>query len=236
MPIRYLWKLMLGLVVVFIIGGCSTNADGNSNANNGAAGSEGPTISIRVGDIELLTKPSDRSLSGSYRNGITIMELLKGSNIATFAEDNSSILSVKDFSLESGMIWELQMDGLIMGNADWNNTVGYDSQLVFTAKSKDHQEPLQTVMMTLNGGSVEVDLHHSYIMLFKEDLTVRDLLKSCGMVQLDDGSRNVLSVNDYTPLSNEVWKLKVNGKQLLDNGMDMKLMPHDVLEIVLTLR
>jgi hypothetical protein len=236
MPIRYLWKLMLGLVVVFIIGGCSTNADGNSNANNGAAGSEGPTISIRVGDNELLTKPSDRSLSGSYRNGITIMELLKGSNIATFAEDNSSILSVKDFSLESGMIWELQMDGLIMGNADWNNTVGYDSQLVFTAKSKDHQEPLQTVMMTLNGGSVEVDLHHSYIMLFKEDLTVRDLLKSCGMVQLDDGSRNVLSVNDYTPLSNEVWKLKVNGKQLLDNGMDMKLMPHDVLEIVLTLR
>ncbi|KTD86968.1 hypothetical protein [Paenibacillus etheri] len=236
MPIRYLWKLMLGLVVVFIIGGCSTNADGNSNANNGAAGSEGPTISIRVGDNELLVKPSDRSLSGSYRNGITIMELLKGSNIATFAEDNSSILSVKDFSLESGMIWELQMDGLIMGNADWNNTVGYDSQLVFTAKPKDHQEPLQTVMMTLNGGSVEVDLHHSYIMLFKEDLTVRDLLKSCGMVQLDDGSRNVLSVNDYTPLSNEVWKLKVNGKQLLDNGMDMKLMPHDVLEIVLTLR
>jgi hypothetical protein len=236
MPIRYLWKLMLGLVVVFIIGGCSTNADGNSNANNGAAGSEGPTISIRVGDIELLTKPSDRSLSGSYRNGITIMELLKGSNIATFAEDNSSILSVKDFSLESGMIWELQMDGLIMGNTDWNYTVGYDSQLVFTAKLKDHQEPLQTVMMTLNGGSVEVELHHSYIMLFKEDLTVRDLLKSCGMVQLDDGSRNVLSVNDYTPLSNEVWKLKVNGKQLLDNGMDMKLMPHDVLEIVLTLR
>lgn len=236
MPIRYLWKLMLGLVVVFIIGGCSTNADGNSNANNGAAGSEGPAISIRVGDNELLTKPSDRSLSGNYRNGITIMELLKGSNIATFAEDNSNILSVKDFSLESGMIWELQMDGLIMGNADWNNTVGYDSQLVFTAKSKDHQEPLQTVMMTLNGGSVEVDLHHSYIMLFKEDLTVRDLLKSCSKVQLDDGSRILLSVNDYTPLSNEVWKLKVNGKQLLDNGMDMKLMPHDVLEILLTLR
>lgn len=236
MPIRSLWKLMLGLVIVFIIGGCSTNTDGNSNANNGVAGSEGPTISIRVGDNELLTKPSDRLLSGSYRNGISIMELLKGSNIATFAEGNSSILSVKDVSLESGMVWELQMDGLIIGNADWNKTLGYDSQLVFTAKSKDHQEPLQTVMMTLNGGSVEADLQHSYIMLFKEDLTVRDLLKSCGVVQLDDGSRSVLSVNDYTPLSNELWKLKVNGKQLLDNGMDMKLMPHDVLEILLTLR
>ncbi|WP_313638819.1 hypothetical protein [Paenibacillus sp.] len=236
MPIRYLWKLMLGLVIVFIIGGCSTNTNGNSNANNSAAESEGPIISIRVGDNELLTKPSERSLSGSYRNGITIMELLKGSNIATFAEDNSSILSVKNFSLGPEMIWELEMDGGIIGNADWNNIVGYDSQLIFHAKSKDHQEPLQTLMLTLNGGSVEVDLHHSYIMLFKEDLTVRDLLKSCRMVQLTDDSRMVLSVNDYTPLSNEVWKLKLNGKQLLDNGMDMKLMPHDELEILLTLR
>ncbi|MBY3617920.1 hypothetical protein HGO21_00010 [Acinetobacter sp. CUI P1] len=236
MPIRSLWKLMLGLVIVFIIGGCSTNNDGNSNANNGAVGSEGPTISIRVGDNELLTKPADRSLSGSYRNGISIMELLKGSNIATFAEDNSSILSVKDFSLESGMVWELQMGGQLIGNADWNNTVGYDSQLVFTAKSKDHQAPLQTVRLTLNGGSVEVDLHHTYIMLFKEDLTVRDLLKSCSSVQLADDNKKVLSVDDYTPLSNEEWKLKVNGKQLLDDGMDMKLRAQDELEILLTLR
>lgn len=235
MPTRYLWKLMLGLVIVFIIGGCSTHTDGNSNANNDAAESEGPTISVRVGDNELLTKPLDRSLSGGYRNGITIMELLKGSNIATFAEDNSSILSVKNFSLGPEMIWELKMDGVIIGNADWNNTVGYDSQLVFTTKSKDHQK-LQTVMLTLNGGSVEVDLHQSYIMLFKEDLTVRDLLKSRSMVQLAEDNKKVLSVNDYTPLSNEEWKLKVNGKQLLDDGMDMKLRPHDELEILLTLR
>lgn len=46
----------------------------------------------------------------------------------------------------------------------------------------------------------------------------------------------MLSVDDYTPLSNEEWKLKVNGKQLLDDGMDMKLRAHDELEILLTLR
>ena len=134
------------------------------------------------------------------------------------------------------MVWELQMGGQIIGNADWNNTVGYDSQLVFTAKSKDHQAPLQTVRLTLNGGSVEVDLHHTYIMLFEEDLTVRDLLKSCSSVQLADDNKKVLSVDDYTPLSNEEWKLKVNGKQLLDDGMDMKLRAQDELEILLTLR
>lgn len=236
MPTRYLCRLMLGLVIIFIIGGCSSLTEGNSVANNSTAESIGPTISIRVGDNELLTKPSDNTLSGSYRTGITVLELLKGSDIATFAEDNSSILSVKNFSLGPEMVWELRMDGVIIGNADWNTVVGYDSHLVFTAKSKAHQEPLQTVMLTLNGGSVQLDLHHSYIMLFKEDLTVRDLLKSCSMVQLAEGNKKIISVNDYTPLSSEVWKLKVNGKQLLDNGMDMNLRPHDVLEIVLTLR
>ncbi|WP_339319658.1 hypothetical protein [Paenibacillus sp. FSL R10-2734] len=236
MPRQNLWRLMQGLVFVFIIVGCSSLTDDNSDANNVAAGSEGPTISIRVGDNELLTSPSDRTLSGSYRTGITILELLKGSDIATFAEDNSSILSVNNFSLESGMTWELQMDGLIIGNADWNNTVRYDSQLVFTAKLKNHQEPLQTVMLTLNGGSVEVDLHHSYIMLYKEDFSVSDLLKSSSAVQLSENNREVLSVDDYTPLSNEEWKLKVNGKQLLDSGMDMKFKSQDVLEILLNLR
>ncbi|MNO40018.1 hypothetical protein D3C76_301580 [compost metagenome] len=235
MTLRYLWKLMLGLVIVFIIGGCSTKTDG-SNARNDAVEMDGPTISIKVGDHELLTKPTDRSLSGNYRKGITIMELLKGSNIATLAEDNSSILSIKNFSLGPGMDWELEMDGIIVGSADWNHIVGYDSQLVFTAKSKTNETPLQTVTLILNGGSVEVDLHYTYIMLFKEDLTVRDLLKSCSMVQFADDNKKVLSVNDYTPLSNEEWKLKVNGKQLLDDGMDMKLRPQDVLEVLLTLR
>jgi hypothetical protein len=226
---------MLGLVIVFIIGGCSTQTDG-SNARNDAVKIDGPTISIKVGDHELLTKPTDRSLSGSYRKGITIMELLKVSNIATLAEDNSSILSIKNFSLGPGMAWELEMDGIIIGNADWDHVVGYGSQLVFTAKSKTNETPLQTVTLILNGGSVEVDLHYSYIMLFKEDLTVRDLLKSCSRVQFADDNKKVLSVNDYTPLSNEEWKLKVNGKQLLDDGMDMKLRPQDVLEVLLTLR
>jgi hypothetical protein len=226
---------MLGLVIVFIIGGCSTQTDGSSNARDNEV-SDGPTISIRVGDHEQLTKPTDRSLSGSYRKGITIMELLKGSNIATFTEDNSSILSVKNFSLGPGMAWELEMDGIMIGHADWDHIVGYDSQLVFTAKSKTNETPLQTVTLTLNGGSVEVDLHYSYILLFKEDLTVRELLKSCSRVQFTDDNKKVLSVNDYTPLSNEEWKLKVNGKQLLEDGMDMKLRPQDALEILLTLR
>jgi hypothetical protein len=236
MPTKYLWKLLLGLVIVSIIGGCTSLTEGKSEANNGVEASEGPTLSLIIGGHELLTRPTDTLLSGSYRKGITILELLRGSDIATFAEGSHSILSVRDFSLAPELEWELKVDGKTIGDENWDSKVGHDSHLVFTAKSGTHPEPLQTVMMTVDGRSEQVDINHSYVVLFTEDLSVRSLLKSCNQVQLTEDNRKVLSVNDYIPLSNEVWKLKVNGKQLLDSGMDMKLSPQDELEIVLTSR
>lgn len=236
MPTKYLWRLLLGVVMIFIIGGCSSLTSAVSEVNQDAASSDGPTLSLIVGGNEMLTGSSDNQLNESYRKGITILELLKGSGMATFSGDNSSILSVKDISLAPEMEWELQMNGETIGAADFDRAVGYDSNLVITEKSKTHQDPLQTVMLTVNGGSEQVDLYHSYVELFTEDLTVRGLLKKSSVVQLTEDNKKVLSINDYTPLSNQVWKLKVNGKLLLDNGMDMKLRPQDELEILLTVR
>lgn len=84
MPTKYMWRLLLGLVIVFIIGGCSTLADINNEGNNGLAGSDGPTLSLIVAGNDLLTNPLDKQLSESYRKGITIFDLLKGSGKATF--------------------------------------------------------------------------------------------------------------------------------------------------------
>ncbi|MEK4994217.1 hypothetical protein BK125_16305 [Paenibacillus odorifer] len=236
MPTKYMWRLLLGLVIVFIIGGCSTLADINNEGNNGLAGSDGPTLSLIVAGNDLLTNPLDKQLSESYRKGITIFDLLKGSGKATFSEDNTSILTVNNISLGPGMNWELQMDGETIGSEDWGRTVGHESKLVITAMSKEQEEPLQIVLLTVNGGSEQVNLNHSYVMGFTEDLTVRGLLKNSSVVQLTEDNKKVLSIGDYTPLSNEVWKMKVNGKQLLENGMDMKLRVQDELEILLAIR
>ncbi|MNL51395.1 hypothetical protein D3C87_1744910 [compost metagenome] len=71
---------------------------------------------------------------------------------------------------------------------------------------------------------------------YSEDLSVRGVLKSSGMVVLAEDNKTVISIMDYKPLSNEAWTLKVNGKQLLDSGIDMKLRPQDTLEVALVLR
>lgn len=84
MPTKYMWRLLLGLVIVFIIGGCSTLADVNNEGNNGLAGSDEYTLSLIVAGNDLLTNPLDKQLSESYRKGITIFDLLKGSGKVPF--------------------------------------------------------------------------------------------------------------------------------------------------------
>lgn len=71
---------------------------------------------------------------------------------------------------------------------------------------------------------------------FTEDLSVKLLMKNSGMVRLAEDNRTLLNVMEYTPLSNEEWRLRVNDKALLSNGVDMKLKPQDMLEIALVLR
>lgn len=71
---------------------------------------------------------------------------------------------------------------------------------------------------------------------FMQDMSVKGLLQNSGMVQLAEDNRTVLTVMEYTPLSSEEWRLKVNDKGLLGNGVDMKLSPQDKLEISLVLK
>ncbi len=234
MPTKHFGRL-LGLIIILIISGCSSVIDSKNEGNRSSSSSEGPTITIIASGRELV-KNSDRLLSESYRKGMTIRDLLKTSGIVRLTEEGTGILSISGISLGPDMEWELQLDGNSIKDLSVDTSVNHDSKIVITAKSTDGEEALQSVILTVNGGNRQVELTHSYVILFTEDLTVRSLLRSFDKVQLSEDNKNIVSVNDYKPFSNEVWKLKVNGKQLLENGMDMKLRSQDEVEIVLTLR
>lgn len=45
------------------------------------------------------------------------------------------------------------------------------------------------MLLTVNGGSEQVNLNHSYVMGFTEDLTVRGLLKNSSVVQLTEDNK-----------------------------------------------
>ncbi|MNW66890.1 hypothetical protein D3C74_454050 [compost metagenome] len=108
--------------------------------------------------------------------------------------------------------------------------------MVISAKAAAQNTPFQPVILTVNGGSEQPALTHSYVQPFTENLSVRALLMSSGIVQLAENNKTVLTVKEYKPLTNEEWKLELNDKTLLDNGIDMKLRIQDELELSLVLR
>lgn len=233
MSVKLMWRVCLGLILIIIAGGCSA-FNSNLEGDNAAAGAAQPAFTLRVGDNDL-TGSSGRQLSDAYKQGVTMQELLENSGLVTFAEDGSTLLTVNKVSLGQDMVWEIQLNGKVL--TDLQGSVNREDNIVITAKAAAVQnEPFQPVILTVNGGSEQPELTHSYVLPFTEDLSVRGLLKSSGIVQLADNNKTVLAVNEYKPLTSEEWKLKLNDKSLLDSGIDMKLRMQDELELSLVLR
>ncbi|WP_054941535.1 hypothetical protein [Paenibacillus ihuae] len=232
MSVKLMWRVYLGLIFIVIAGGCSALTS-NPEGNIADAGATQPGFSLKVGDNDL-TGSSGRQLSDAYKQEITMQELLRNSGLVTFAEDGSTLLTVNKVSLAKDMEWEIQLNDKVI--TDLNTRVKLEDKMVISAKAAAQNTPFQPVILTVNGGSEQPALTHSYVLPFTENLSVRALLMSSGIIQLAENNKTVLTVKEYKPLTNEGWKLKLNDKTLLDSGIDMKLRIQDELELSLVLR
>ncbi|WP_249899787.1 hypothetical protein [Paenibacillus sp. PK3_47] len=227
----FLLRIWLGFIIIATAGGCS--AFNSETADEHAAAAAGPAFSLVIGDNDL-TGSAGRQLSEAYIQGITLGELLESSGVAEFSEDGERMVTVNGVSLSPEMVWEIQAGGKTVTN--WNSVIMRDQTIVISAKRTEGKDPLQPVILKVSGGSGQPELTHAYVYSFADELTVRSLLKSSGIVGLSENNKRILTVNDYSPLTSEEWKLKVNDKGLLSTGIDMKLRPQDTLELSLVLR
>ncbi|AIQ48389.1 hypothetical protein R70723_22570 [Paenibacillus sp. FSL R7-0273] len=232
MQVKLLWRVCLGLLLIGIAGGCDA-LNGKPEVNsNAAANAVQPIFAVKVGDADF-TGSAGRQISDAYQPETTIKGLLAASGLVTFAGDGKSLETVNQISLSPGMAWQIQLNG--KKAADLNAVVKREDTILITAEPLQDAE-FQPVILTVNGGSSQPELTHSYVMPYTEDLTVRGMLKSSGLAHLAENNKTLLAVKEYKPLSNEEWKLKLNDKTLLDSGIDMKLRIQDKLEISLVLR
>lgn len=221
-------RLLLCLVFLVPAGGCSLGA-GNAGSSNGG---NGIALSVLVGERELAGS-SARLLNEAYVDGISLLELFKKSGVAEFSADGT-LTEVNRILLGPGMAWNIEMNGKKL--ASLSSTVDPGASIVMSVRPDTGGTTFQPVIIMVNGGSEQPELTHCHVLPFTEDLSVKLLMKNSGMVRLAEDNRTLLNVMDYTPLSNEEWRLRVNDKALLSNGVDMKLKPLDMLEIALVLR
>ncbi|WP_379131849.1 hypothetical protein [Paenibacillus sp. sgz500958] len=234
MSTKLLWRGIVGLFIIIAVSGCSARTDSNT-VGNAAAASGGPFLSFYVGDTEF-TGGADKLLSGAYRTGITLRDLLSSSGLVEFAQDDKSIVSVNGVSFMQDMDWELQLDGKKLEHDAWDHVVDPEDHIGLVAWPYDSSKNIQSVILYVNGGTEQPEISHSYIMPFTADSSVRSLLEECGFVKISEDNNNVIEVKDYVLLTDEQWRVKVNKKLLMENGMDMKLRPQDEVELALTLR
>ncbi|MNJ70717.1 hypothetical protein D3C77_671960 [compost metagenome] len=62
---------------------------------------------------------------------------------------------------------------------------------------------------------------------------MRDLLRLSGIVNFNPSNKHIIAVNGHQPGVNERWVLKVNNKELRENGLEMRLKPQDNVQLEL---
>ncbi|MNN09642.1 hypothetical protein D3C81_1225310 [compost metagenome] len=174
-----------------------------------------------------------RSLHYDYMAGLTARHALESSGIVRFTEDQSAIQSVGEVSLDSTLEWGTQLNDKELDPSDWDHELKIGDKLLVYVKTVDSFEAIPqqaSLLLIIDGGSPKKKY---YVNKYDDNTTVRDLLKRSGIVQFSPTNKSIVSVGGYTPQENEHWILKVNGKKLLDTGLDMRLKPQDNVEIVL---
>ncbi|MDU0332056.1 hypothetical protein RW092_17920 [Paenibacillus sp. 3LSP] len=173
-----------------------------------------------------------RNLHFDYIDGLTVRHALASSGIVKFTEDQSAIQSVGEVSLDSALEWGTRLNDKELASTNWDQELQMGDKLLVYVKTVDSYEaisPLASLLLIIDGGGQKKYFVHKY----SDNTTVRDLLKHSGMVQFNPNHKSIISVGGYTPKQDEQWILKVNGKKLLDNGLDMRLKPQDYVEISL---
>ncbi|MGP3784650.1 hypothetical protein [Paenibacillus sp. 1A_MP2] len=92
----------------------------------------------------------------------------------------------------------------------------------------------QTTLLKVSGGNIMPNLNRQYAGVYVQECTVRDVLKSSGIVRMSENNKFVVSVENVIPRMNQRWMIMVNDKELMENGLDMKLNPRDAVKLELT--
>ncbi|GAF07235.1 hypothetical protein [Paenibacillus pini] len=169
------------------------------------------------------------------RQGVSINEGLRNSGIVDF-DEAGNIETINHVSLATPFTWRLEINGKKMEASNFNTVLKTNDEIAISIQSteqKKDDKSLKFIILKLNGDSINRELNHSYVIPFVPEQSVRDIVKYNDLVELTANNKFIDTVRGYSPKAIEKWVIKVNGKELIENGLDMKLTPQDEVEILL---
>ncbi|GIP25334.1 hypothetical protein J23TS9_04640 [Paenibacillus sp. J23TS9] len=218
------------IAVSLILAGC--NNDKSKEATAKVYAGDVSTILISEKD-DFFSPEIIRDLEKYLQQGETIHEGLQNSGIVTFADDGA-IRSISQVSLSPAFVWGLELNKKKLGKDKLDTVLKDNDEIGISIEPTEQRKSdnnLQFTVLKLNGGSIQPGISHTYILPYVENQSVRDMLLSTDFIKLSMNKRFIDTVKGYSPKSIEKWVIKVNSKELVENGLDMKLTPQDEVEI-----
>ncbi|MDR0269701.1 hypothetical protein [Paenibacillus sp.] len=219
-------------IVAVLLSGCNV---GESKSSGEISSGDASSMILISEKDDFFTQDIIRDLEQYLEPGVTISEGLKNSGIVTFTEDGS-IRSISQVSLSPAFIWGLELNDKRLESDKLDTVLKENDEIGISIEPTDPQNTVKNMqysVLKLNGGTLQPSLSHTYILPYTETERVRDMLLNNDVVKLSSDKRMVQSVNGYVCKSAEKWVIKVNGKELGENGFDMMLSPQDEVEIKL---
>ncbi|MDR9852743.1 hypothetical protein RJP21_03880 [Paenibacillus sp. VCA1] len=182
---------------------------------------------------DFFSQDTIRDLEKYLEQGVTIREGLKNSGIVTFADDGS-IHSISQVSLSPAFTWGIELNDKKLGKDKLDTVLKENDELGISIEPTDPKtKEVQYSVLKINGGTIMPSISHTYILPYAENENVRDMLTSTDFIELTLNKRMVHSIKGYVSKAVEKWVIKVNGKELTEDGFDMRLSPLDEVEIKL---
>lgn len=176
------------------------------------------------------------SLHFDYMEGITVRQALESSQTIQLTSDGKAILSVGDVSLDSTLEWGVKLNKKDLNPEAWSTKLKKGDVILVYVKTVNSEIDLseqRSLILSVNSGSGNIGELRYYVNRYEDNMTVRDLLRLSGIVKFNPNNKHIIAVNGHQPAINERWILKVNNKQLMENGLEMRLKPQDNVQLEL---
>src|SRR5690606_4116786 len=165
--------------------------------------------------------------------GLSVRQALE-SQLIQLTSDGKGILSVGDVSLDTTLEWGVKLNKQDLKPEDWSTKLKKGDVILVYVKTVNSEGDLtgqEAIILTVNHGVASGGERLQFVKRYEDNITVRDLLRMSGIVTFNLNNKQIIAVNGQQPGMHEMWILKVNHKELKENGLEMRLKPHDNVQL-----
>ncbi|MCM3289613.1 hypothetical protein M3661_05665 [Paenibacillus sp. MER 180] len=228
--------LVVLMLLICIITACSKTTEQEQQAEEQSSPASKVTVTIEGGSY--IPNLSER-IEIDWKSGMTVTDSLKQTGIVKISEEDGAIMSVGDVALDTKMGWGIVVnDEELRQPTAMEKIVGPGDTVVVFVKRMDvktNSLPTAGLTLSIDGGTTIPEMTNTYVVSWKKNMNVNDLIDEFAQISLSDDGKQVLHIGQRKMEKTIDFTLKVNGKKMtVAEGRKLVLQPDDQIEFIIT--